>query len=275
IRFSKELDYEDWKDRLLICRLDLKRLDLLEKFIDYLNKNISHIDIIINNAAQTVRRPNDYYSNLIDNNLKEMQLLSNKFKVLISEFNRNNIENSYENTDILQLVKSDTSVSKGANDYNSWVLRMDEISPLELLEVQIINVTSPFLLNSKLKKLMINSPNMNRFIINVSSVEGLFSQKKKSRYHVHTNMAKAAVNMMTKTASRDFAADRIYIYSVDPGWVSNQFPESWEGFKETDFEAPLDYLDAASRLCDPVYSYLRLDKPPYGEFYKDYNTVDW
>ncbi len=80
--------------------------------------------------------------------------------------------------------------------------------------------------------------------------------------------------MMTKTASRDFAKDKIYMFSVDPGWVSNQFPESWEGFKDSDFTAPLDYWDAASRLCHPVYSYYKLEKPPSGEFYKDYNSID-
>lgn len=93
-----------------------------------------------------------------------------------------------------------------------------------MLEVQLVNVTALFLISTRLKPAMLRSPHLNRFIINVSSKEGIFRTKRKGRYHVHTNMAKASLNMMTLTMAKDYKRDRIFVNSVDPGWVSNQLP---------------------------------------------------
>jgi NAD(P)-dependent dehydrogenase (short-subunit alcohol dehydrogenase family) len=112
------------------------------------------------------------------------------------------------------------------------------------------------------------SPHRNRFIVNVSAMEGKFNMKRKGRYHVHTNMAKASLNMMTLTMAREYKRDRIFITSVDPGWVSNQVPDK-------EIVPPLSMEDAAARVCDPVYEGKEAERPWTGVFLKDYQVIDW
>lgn len=52
---------------------------------------------------------------------------------------------------------------------------------------------------------MLQSPAEDRYIVNVSAMEGQFYRKNKSSKHPHTNMAKAALNMMTRTCANEFA----------------------------------------------------------------------
>lgn len=157
---------------------------------------------------------------------------------------------------------------------NSWVRKSENISAKEMLEVQLINVTAPFLLTNGLRSYMRNSSTLNRFIVNVSSVEGRFNTKQKLARHVHTNMAKASLNMMTHSISTDFAKDRIFVYSCDPGWVSNQFPPEYEISKN--FTPYLTFDDGAARVLYPVVKNLNEEKIiDNGSFYKDYQVIDY
>ncbi|MCP3774464.1 SDR family NAD(P)-dependent oxidoreductase [Paenibacillus sp. MZ04-78.2] len=144
---------------------------------------------------------------------------------------------------------------------------------VEMLEVQLINVTAPFLINTKLKDAMLRSPHRNRFIVNVSASEGRFNMKRKGGYHVHTNMAKASLNMMTLTMSKEYKKHRIFITSVDPGWVSNQFPDQVKNDRK--IQLPLDFDDAAARICDPIYEGKDVERPLTGVFLKDFRQVEW
>ena len=90
---------------------------------------------------------------------------------------------------------------------NTWKQELEEINVEEMLEVLVVNLITPFILNTKLKPLMErnNEKKEPRFIINVSAMEGVFHRQKKSSHHAHTNMAKAALNMMTRTAGLHYS----------------------------------------------------------------------
>ena len=109
-------------------------------------------------------------------------------------------------------------------DRNSWRLLLAEVSSVELLETQLVNAVAPFVLNARLKPLMLRTPERDKHIVNVSAVEGQFYRRFKTTRHPHTNMAKAALNMMTRTSAADYHADGIHMNSVDTGWVTDEDP---------------------------------------------------
>jgi NAD(P)-dependent dehydrogenase (short-subunit alcohol dehydrogenase family) len=160
---------------------------------------------------------------------------------------------------------------------NSWLLRLDEVSAPELVEVQLVNSIAPFILNARLKALMARSKFERRFIVNVSAMEGQFSRHK-TVFHPHTNMAKAALNMMTRTSGADYAQDGIYMTSVDTGWVTdeNPGPKRERNQKERAFFAPLDIVDGMARIYHPVAEGLNNEATPFhGIFLKDYAPCPW
>ena len=63
---------------------------------------------------------------------------------------------------------------------------MDEVPTVELLEVQLINAIAPYILNARLKPLMMRTPERDKHIVNVSAVEGRFYRKSKTTRHPHT-----------------------------------------------------------------------------------------
>ncbi len=279
-RYIKEPDFDTWKDRIHIYGLDFRQIERVEMFAHYINKEFPYIDIIINNAAQTVRMSPEEYDGLM---LKEAELQKQLFggqgspqlaggaalPRIANPINSETADSPY-----LQLLNPERSLPASSSQLqNSWTAESQQISVVEMLEVQLINVTAPFLINTKLKDAMTRSPNPNRFIVNVSAAEGRFQMKRKGGYHVHTNMAKASLNMMTLTMSKEYKKERIFITSVDPGWVSNQFPEQAKARKA--IELPLDFEDAAARICDPIYEGKDAERPWTGVFLKDYKQVDW
>src|SRR5262249_53439707 len=106
---------------------------------------------------------------------------------------------------------------------NSWALDLGGVSPLELLEVHAVNCLAPFLLLRRLEPLLFAGPDRPRHVVNVSAMEGQLSAEKTGR-HPHTNMAKAALNMITRTCAKPCAERGVYINSVDTGWVTNEAP---------------------------------------------------
>jgi NAD(P)-dependent dehydrogenase (short-subunit alcohol dehydrogenase family) len=181
----------------------------------------------------------------------------------------------------LQRLADGTAIDAGGlvpdtHDANSWTQHVQEVEPLELLEVQLANMTAPFLLISRLRPAMAASTARRKYIVNVSAMEGVFSRRYKGPGHPHTNMAKAALNMLTRTSAGEmFETDGILMTSVDTGWITDERPHPTKvRLAEEGFHAPLDLVDGAARVYDPIVLGEH-GTDVYGVFLKDYRKSDW
>jgi NAD(P)-dependent dehydrogenase (short-subunit alcohol dehydrogenase family) len=158
---------------------------------------------------------------------------------------------------------------------NSWSLRVDEVSPQEWLETHVINGFVPFLLTGRLRPLLAAAPRPDRYVVQVSAMEGSFSRVNKTSRHPHTNMAKAGLNMLTRTVAAEFAAAGIHMTSVDTGWVTDERPHPDRStHRAAGFRPPLDVIDGAARVYDPIVRGVGGERLS-GVFLKDYRPVDW
>ena len=266
-RFLNEKDSDVWENRLFVYGLDLRNLPAVEAFVQQLYNDFRHLDIIINNAAQTVKRPLAFYQHLLDKETTTYLLEAKKETNDLVKYNP-----------YFPIGKLDKDLQQiDLREKNSWTTKLNEVTSVEMLEVQLVNNIAPFLLNSQLKKLMLDSPFERKFIINVSAMEGQFSKKFKTPFHPHTNMGKAALNMMTRTSGEDYARDNIFMNSVDTGWVTDENPHPKKtNLRETGFVTPLDIVDGAMRVYAPIADGLnKTQTPVYGKFLKDYYSVNW
>ncbi len=285
-RYASEPDFEAWSDRLEIAGLDLRRIGDVEDLCAELVAHLPRLDFIINNACQTVRRPPGFYDHLMQAELTdgggELARLLPGHRA--SGGTRASVWSA------LPLLPGDTDRSafpEGRLDadlqqvdermVNSWRLKLDEVPPVELLEVHLVNAMAPFLLNARLKPLMVGVSTRDKHIVNVSAMEGQFYRTFKSDRHPHTNMAKASLNMMTRTSAPDYLRDGIHMNSVDTGWVTDEDPihHAERKREEHGFHPPLDVVDGAARIVDPIFDGLATGEHVWGQFLKDYKPTDW
>jgi NAD(P)-dependent dehydrogenase (short-subunit alcohol dehydrogenase family) len=281
-RYSREDDFALWSDRLTIHGLDLRALTEVERFAEDLCARLPRLDVVVNNAAQTIRRPAAYYREMVRH---EREAVSGAEAGLIAspmpaaaELTQMPLLPEDRATDV-------TAFPDGQRDefgrpldrrtQTSWTKELPEVELVELVEVHAINCLAPFVLLRRLDPLLMRDVTKPRFVVNVSSMEGNFAGGK-TGLHPHTNMAKAAMNMITRTCAEGYAARGIYVNSVDPGWVSNEAPlERAEQMQRDGFREPLDLADAAARVLDPVFVGVESGKPVYGRLFKDYQIVAW
>ncbi|MFK7901089.1 MAG: SDR family NAD(P)-dependent oxidoreductase [Cyclobacteriaceae bacterium] len=320
LRFAKEEDFEQWGHRLKIHGLDLRHIPSVEIFCNYIEQQYDRLDILINNAAQTVRRPAGFYQHLMENEerltkelppfeqlvltdhtacLQELKTLSN----LADNQNKNlpvtwhgkqigigltasaklsqipySIDNSLTPEEVFPDGKLDADLQQvDLRKTNSWRLKLGEIHTTEMLEVQLVNSVAPFVLCNRLVNLMKKENTGMKHVINVSAMEGKFHLYHKEDRHPHTNMAKAALNMMTLTSSSDLAKYGIYTNAVDTGWVTDEDPVELAKKKVEihDFQPPLDIVDGAARVMDPLFDGINTGKHWSGKFLKDYRPITW
>jgi NAD(P)-dependent dehydrogenase (short-subunit alcohol dehydrogenase family) len=273
-RFQAEDDLGQWQHRLHLYGLDLRNLPAVERFAEHLLEHESALDIVIHNAAQTIRRPEGFYRELLEQERHPLGALAG----MVVQAGPSELALAQAVGDVLPLDRlHDREELADSRHVNSWLLRLNEVSAGEMLEVQLVNSVAPFLLNSRLKPLLMRSPRARRFIVNVSAVEGQFARNK-TVFHPHTNMAKAALNMMTRTSGADYANDNIFMTSVDTGWVTdeNPTPKRRRNQEELGFYAPLDIVDGMARIYHPVaFGILKEEQPYFGVFLKDYAPCPW
>lgn len=252
---QQETDYENWKDRLWIYGLDLRNLQAIQDFINFYKLNFDTLDILINNAAQTIKYPDEYYFSIIKRE-KEKLIDFTDLQHLIP--NRTEISNETAKLEYAQNETTQVELTRFGQpvdnrEKTSWNSTLEEVSMYELVEVNLINHIAPYFLIKELKPLMKNSVFKEKFIINVTSSEGIFSYENKTVFHPHTNMTKAALNMMTLTSAREFENDQIYMSAVDVGWISAGAKESLRKKQfEQGYIPPLDSVDGAARILHPI-----------------------
>ncbi len=278
--YQKEEDFEEWKDCLQVYGLDFRDILSVEAFTQFIKDKYDSLEIIINNAAQTIKRESSYYAPLLEKEHKELsvslQPLLGTFQVEQTPLIEGRSEKFLANTQLYpnQVFNYDGQPTD-LRDKNSWVLSMEEVSTEELVEVHLVNSVAPFILNGQLHELLLKSPKERKFIVNVTSKEGIFTGNAKNENHPHTNMSKAALNMMTLTSADDYAKKGIFMNSVDPGWASHENPfHIQQKMNATGFVPPLDFIDSASRILDPIINSLG-GEPIYGKLLKNYQEVTW
>jgi NAD(P)-dependent dehydrogenase (short-subunit alcohol dehydrogenase family) len=304
-RFASLPDSAEWIHRLRVVGIDLRDpaqvIALAESVAE-----AGPLDILINNATQTVRRSPGAYQPLVDAELAPLP--DGPLPELVTFGHTNDthplaLERSVAAHPILaaaaakadelteqamapgssslERLAAGTAIDAGGllpdlHHSNSWTQTVQEVDPLEMLEVQLANTTAPFILISKLRPALAASPARRTYIVNVSAMEGVFGREYKGPGHPHTNMAKAAVNMLTRTSAREmFETDGILMTSVDTGWITDERPHPTKvRLAEEGFHAPLDLVDGAARVYDPVVRGEAGDDV-FGVFLKDYAPSNW
>jgi NAD(P)-dependent dehydrogenase (short-subunit alcohol dehydrogenase family) len=312
LRFSREADYEDFRGRLAVYGLDLRHTPSVEAFARHLNQSESRLDFVLHNACQTVRRPTGFYRHLMDQELAPPSSLPPEARSLLEDYESMRVRtlhalNGGESTasraqalglvaapSLSQVALSAEDLAGGQalfplgqldadlqqvdlRDVNSWRLALDQVGTVELLEVQLVNAIAPFVLNARLKPLLLRERTFDKHVVNVSAMEGQFYRRFKTDKHPHTNMAKAALNMMTRTSAADYVKDGIHMNSVDTGWVTDEDPVHIARRKteESGFSPPLDIVDGAARIVDPIFSGFNSGEHVWGQFLKDYRPTAW
>jgi NAD(P)-dependent dehydrogenase (short-subunit alcohol dehydrogenase family) len=312
-RYAREPDFDAWKDRLSIHGIDLRHTPSVEALCHHLDATLGRLDFQIHNACQTVRRPPGFYAHLMESEAGAFATLPAGQQPLLRDHEALQaavggsaagvarsalLSQARTAADLILPGTSEVAIfPRGVLDqdlqqvdlrtHNSWRLRLDEVPTLELLEVLLVNATAPFVMTARLKNLMLRareappgtatSADPAKHVVLVSAMEGQFYREHKTDKHPHTNMAKAALNMIVRTSAPDYARDGIYLNAVDTGWVTDEDPAHLAAHKveEHAFSPPLDIVDGAARILAPLFDGFRSGKHPAGLFFKDYRPTPW
>jgi len=340
--FSEQADYQEWKARLRILALDLQDLSAIASFLACVEATVPHIDILVNNAAQTLSRPPAFYNYL---HREAVEVLAGPGGEVLREV-CTNLPSSYTPAVVVEeeqggvkeqgsvgeppakqaraeeggrvvdggggaggngeSVDGSVALSKGAvalaseqryfplgrldeegqqvdlRGHNSWTLGLQEVPLQELLQTLTVNSVAPFLLISRLTPLLQRSPSTRKFIVNVSAMEGQFARVSKGCKHPHTNMAKAALNMLTRTSGLELQLDSVFMTAVDTGWCTDERPHATHYGQERHqecvkgFQVPLSHEDGAARVYHPVWHGLQDHHQPYfATFLKNFKPHPW
>ena len=293
-RFSAMDDSADWIDRLRIVGIDLRDPGQVITLADEVAAR-GPLDILINNAAQTVRRSPGAYAHLAaaaqaplpSGPLPEVLTLGrSESAVGLSNGHWSPTPQALTALALTagsasaERIAAGTAIDAGGlvpdpHPYNSWSQIVDEVDPVELLEVQLCNQTAPFILISRLRGALEASAARRTYIVNVSAMEGQFGRGYKGPGHPHTNMAKAALNMLTRTSAKELLSKGILMTSVDTGWITDERPQPTKTrLAEEGFHAPLDLIDGAARVYDPIVRG-EAGEDLHGVFLKDYAPAPW
>ena len=295
-RFTALDDSADWLHRLRIVGIDLRDPGQVIALAEEVAAR-GPLDILINNAAQTVRRSSAAYAHLAtaakaplpSGQHPDVLTLGRAADAAANGLPAGHWAPTPQALSALALTAGSASAERLAGGaaidagglvpdlhaYNSWSQVVDEVDPVELLEVQLCNQTAPFILISRLRSTLAASGARRTYVVNVSAMEGQFSRGYKGPGHPHTNMAKAALNMLTRTSAKELLSDGILMTSVDTGWITDERPHPTKTrLAEDGFHAPLDLVDGAARVYDPIVRG-EAGEDLHGVFLKDYAPSPW
>jgi NAD(P)-dependent dehydrogenase (short-subunit alcohol dehydrogenase family) len=291
-RFAAMEDSPDWLHRLRIVGIDLRDPGQAVALADEVAAG-GPLDILINNAAQTVRRSAEAYAHLAA--ADRMPLPSGPRPEVLTLARAPEVAANGHWAPTPQAltalaltadsasparIATGTAIDAGGlapdlHPHNSWSQAVDEVDPVELLEVQLCNQAAPFILISRLRGSLAAAAARRTYIVNVSAMEGQFSRGYKGPGHPHTNMAKAALNMLTRTSAKELLTDGILMTAVDTGWITDERPHPTKmRLAEEGFHAPLDLVDGAARVYDPIVRG-EAGEDVHGVFLKDYSPAPW
>jgi NAD(P)-dependent dehydrogenase (short-subunit alcohol dehydrogenase family) len=307
-RYARESDFAEWGHRLQVWGLDLRHTPSVDALARHLSSTLPRLDFVIHNACQTVRRPPGFYSHLMQHEESPTSSLPPAARRTVQAWEdfcasaqaprgltaAAALSQVATDADHPALTSAATTTAlqsifpAGALDadlqqidlrtHNSWRTTLGDVPVVELLEVLLVNAAAPFVLTSKLLPLLRrNNTQRDRHVVNVSAMEGQFYRAHKTDKHPHTNMAKAALNMLTRTSAMELAKDGIWMNAVDTGWVTDEDPAHLAEQKvlEHRFSPPLDVVDGAARIVDPIFTGLSSGEHRSGVFFKDYQPAPW
>jgi NAD(P)-dependent dehydrogenase (short-subunit alcohol dehydrogenase family) len=315
-RYAAEPDAADWTHRLHVYGIDLRHTPSVEALCAHLRATLPRLDGLINNACQTVRRPAGWYDHValreeapasplerafLDRNRALRGALTGGAAVGDGDAglaraagDQIRATGLWRSAVLSQVPLLAEDLERGGHlypqgrldqdlqqvdlrDFNSWRMTLADVPTAELLEVHLVNAVAPFVLNARLRPLLAAVPTDDAHVVNVSAMEGQFYRRWKTDKHPHTNMAKAALNMMTRTSAIDYVRDGIHMNSVDTGWVTDEDPTAIAAMKVAvhDFHPPLDIVDGAARIVDPLFDGIASGRHVWGLFLKDYKPAPW
>jgi NAD(P)-dependent dehydrogenase (short-subunit alcohol dehydrogenase family) len=273
-RYATLPDSAQWGDRLSVHGVDFLDLSGVLGLVAAVRDRWDGLDILVNNAAQTIQRPAEYHREV-----RAAETLPVGGPAAAIAITGGPSVPARTGASIVEYfpagARDETGEPLDLRTTNSWTLNVGDVTPREWLEAHVINAFVPFLLTGELRPLLAASPFPDRYVVQVSAMEGSFSRANKTERHPHTNMAKAGLNMLTRTTAADYATDGIYMTSVDTGWVTDERPHpSKTGQRAAGFRPPLDVIDGAARVYDPIVRGVGGERL-HGVFLKDYRSAAW